>query len=156
MHGGSLLLTGTLYPRNNSGSSSHKTMRDKTMRSNAPFLHRPGILSVALSCLALLVSCSPDTPVTNETETAFDTMEPTASGTARTTHETGGEFTPTHTVMARLNLRPSASLNTTPITVLKVGAQVEYISETDGWYHVNTKSSGKGWCSSNYLSPLKH
>ena len=126
------------------------------MRSNAQFLRQPGILSIALSCMALLVSCSPDKPAINETETVFDTMEPTASGIVQTTHETEEEFTPTHTVKARLNLRPSASLSTTPITVLKVGAQVEYISETDDWYYVNTKSSGKGWCSSNYLSSLKH
>ncbi len=68
--------------------------------------------------------------------------------------ETERVFMPTHTVKDRLNLRPSASLSTTPITVLKVGVQVEYISETDDWYYVNTQSHGKGWCSSDYLSPL--
>ncbi|NOR39927.1 MAG: SH3 domain-containing protein [Gammaproteobacteria bacterium] len=126
------------------------------MRSNAQLLSRLGIFSIALSCMALLVSCSPDEPAFNETETAFDTMEPTASGIVQAINETDREFTPTHTVKARLNLRPSASLSTMPITVLKVGAQVEYISEIDDWYYVNTEFNGKGWCSSNYLSSLKH
>ena len=126
------------------------------MRNNARFLHCLGIFSIALSCVALLVSCSPDKPALDEAETAFDTMEPTASGNVQTTNETEREFTPTHAVKARLNLRPSASLSSTPITVLKVGAQVEYISEIDDWYYVNTESIGKGWCSSNYLSSLKH
>lgn len=91
-----------------------------------------------------------------ETESVFETMEPPASGIAHTTHETEEEFTPTHTVKTKINLRPAASLSTTPITVLKVGTQVEYISEIDDWYYVNTKSSGTGWCSSSYLSALKH
>ena len=91
---------------------------------------------------------------TNEAESVFDTMEPTASGIATATNESTKEFTPTHTVNAKLNLRPSASLNTTPIAVLKVGAQVEYISEIDGWYYVNAESIGKGWCASSYLSSL--
>ena len=63
-------------------------------------------------------------------------------------------FIPTHTVRAKLNLRPSASLDTTPIAVLKVGSEVEYIREADGWYYVNTQLHGKGWCSSEYLSSL--
>jgi len=66
----------------------------------------------------------------------------------------GNVFIPTHTVKARVNLRPSASLHTTPIAVLNVGTEVEYISKSDGWYYVNTQSHGKGWCSSEYLSPL--
>ena len=95
-----------------------------------------------------------DNPVINEAESVFDTMEPTASGIVSTTHETIEKFTPTHTVNAKLNLRPSASLSTTPIAVLKVGAHVEHISEIDGWYYVNTESNGKGWCASSYLSSL--
>ena len=67
---------------------------------------------------------------------------------------TGKVFTPTHTVKDRLNLRPSASLSTTPIAVLKIGSKVEYINEIDDWYYVSTQSHGKGWCSSDYLSPL--
>lgn len=66
----------------------------------------------------------------------------------------GKVFIPTHTVKARVNLRPSASLHTTPIAVLNVGTEVEYISKSDGWYYVSTQSHGKGWCSSDYLSPL--
>jgi hypothetical protein len=66
----------------------------------------------------------------------------------------GKVFIPTHTVKARVNLRPSASLHTTPIAVLNVGTEIEYISKSDGWYYVNTQSHGKGWCSSDYLSPL--
>jgi hypothetical protein len=66
----------------------------------------------------------------------------------------GKVFIPTHTVKARVNLRPSASLHTTPIAVLNVGTEVEYISKSDGWYYVNTQSHGKGWCSSDYLSHL--
>jgi hypothetical protein len=62
-------------------------------------------------------------------------------------------FVPTHTVDARLNLRPSNSLDATPIAVLDAGTAVEYIKETDGWYYVNTENHGKGWCSSRYLSP---
>ena len=93
---------------------------------------------------------------TNEAESVFDTMEPTASGIATAINESTKEFTPTHTVNAKLNLRPSASLNTTPIAVLKVGAQVEYISEINGWYYVNAESIGKGWCASSYLSSLQH
>lgn len=95
-----------------------------------------------------------DNPAINEAELLFDSMEPTASGIVSTTHATLEEFTPTHTVNAKLNLRPAASLSTTPITVLKVGTYVEYISEIDGWYYVNTESGGKGWCASNYLSSL--
>jgi hypothetical protein len=77
-----------------------------------------------------------------------------ASSSLQQITETGKEFIPTHTVKTRVNLRPSASLNTTPITVLNIGTEVEYISESDGWYYVNTQSHGAGWCSSEYLSPL--
>ena len=82
--------------------------------------------------------------------------EPNASrsGYMRMTFKTAKAFVPTHTVRANLNLRPSASLNTTPIAVLKVGSEVEYIKEANGWYYVNTQLHGKGWCSSEYLSPL--
>jgi len=80
--------------------------------------------------------------------------EPNTSRSAHMTSEAVKAFVPTHTVRARLNLRPSASLATTPITVLKVGSEVEYIKEADGWYYVNTQLHGKGWCSSGYLSSL--
>jgi hypothetical protein len=80
--------------------------------------------------------------------------EPDASRSADMTPEAVKPFVPTHTVRANLNLRPSPSLNTTPITVLKAGSDVEYIKEDDGWYFVNTQLHGKGWCSSNYLTSL--
>jgi len=80
--------------------------------------------------------------------------EPDASRSAHMTSEAVKAFVPTHTVKTRLNLRPSASLNTTPITVLKAGSEVEYIKEADGWYYVNTQLHGKGWCSPEYLSSL--
>jgi hypothetical protein len=80
--------------------------------------------------------------------------EPDALRSAHITSEAVKVFVPTHTVRAKLNLRPSASLDTTPIAVLKVGSEVEYIREANGWYYVNTQSHGKGWCSSEYLSSL--
>ena len=64
-------------------------------------------------------------------------------------------FVPTHIVKTRVNLRPAASLNTTPIAVLDVGTEVEYLSKSDGWYYVNTRSHGQGWCSSEYLDTLQ-
>lgn len=63
-------------------------------------------------------------------------------------------FTPTHIVATKLNLRPSASLNATPIGVLPTGTKVQKIGENGGWYHVNTETYGKGWCFSRYLNPL--
>ena len=80
--------------------------------------------------------------------------EPNASRSAHMTSEAVKAFVPTHTVRTKLNLRPSASLDTTPIAVLKVGSEVEYIREADGWYYVNTQFHGKGWCASEYLSSL--
>jgi uncharacterized protein YgiM (DUF1202 family) len=64
-------------------------------------------------------------------------------------------FKPTHTVNAKLNLRPSPSLSSTPITVLNVGANVKYINKRDDWYFVYSESHGEGWCSSKYLSPIQ-
>jgi hypothetical protein len=80
--------------------------------------------------------------------------ESTASRSPQITTEAGREFVPTHIAKARVNLRPAASLNTTPVTVLDAGTKVRYIRESDGWYFVNTPSHGKGWCSSEYLAPL--
>jgi hypothetical protein len=83
-----------------------------------------------------------------------DMNESDASGVVHTAPETEKAFVPTHRVNARVNLRPSASLNTTPITVLKIGTEVEYLRKADDWYYVNTQLHGKGWCSSDHLSPL--
>jgi len=80
--------------------------------------------------------------------------EPNASTSADMTPEAVKAFVPTHTVRANLNLRPSPSLNTRPIAVLKAGSEVEYIKENDDWYYVNTQLHGEGWCSSKYLSSL--
>jgi hypothetical protein len=83
-----------------------------------------------------------------------DTNESNASSAIQRTTETEKAFVASHTVKARVNLRSSASLHTTPIAVLNVGTAVEYIGKSDGWYYVNTQSHGKGWCSSDHLSPL--
>jgi len=63
-------------------------------------------------------------------------------------------FTPTHIVKSRLNLRRSASSKAMSIAVMEAGSKVHYMRESDGWYYVNAPSYGKGWCSSEYLSPL--
>jgi hypothetical protein len=93
-------------------------------------------------------------PEPAEANSAFDMNESSASRVVDNAPEAVKVFIPTHTVKARVNLRPSASLHTTPIAVLNVGTEVEYISKSDSWYYVNTRSHGKGWCSSEYLSPL--
>jgi hypothetical protein len=88
---------------------------------------------------------------------------PTSAGNQYTSSTTGHRvadpaniisFVPTHIVNAKLNLRPSKSLDTTPVAVLEAGTEVEYIKETDGWFYVNTEQHGKGWCASEFLSPL--
>jgi septal ring factor EnvC (AmiA/AmiB activator) len=93
-------------------------------------------------------------PESADTNPTLEANESNVSRAVQTATETGEAFIPSHTVKARVNLRPSASLHTTPIAVLNVGTEVEYISKSDGWYYVNTLAHGKGWCSSEYLSPL--
>jgi hypothetical protein len=90
----------------------------------------------------------------DETVSAGASTEPPVAELAPMTVETVELFTPTHSVTARLNLRPSASLTATPIALLPSGTRVEKISEYGAWYYVNTETHGKGWCSSEYLSPL--
>ena len=85
---------------------------------------------------------------------AVDSMEPTAAALAPKAAKWEEVFTPTHTVTINLNLRPSPSLNTTPIGILSTGTKVEKISENGPWFHVYTETQGKGRCSSDYLSPL--
>ena len=63
-------------------------------------------------------------------------------------------FIPTHVVKDRLNLRSSTSRDDAPIGVLSAGTRVSYIDEVNGWYYVDTEQLGKGWCASEYLSPL--
>jgi Bacterial SH3 domain len=93
-------------------------------------------------------------PESADANSAFDMNDSSASSVVDNAPEAVKVFIPTHTVKARVNLRPSASLHTTPIAVLNVGTEVEYISKSDGWYYVNTQSHGKGWCSSDFLYPL--
>ncbi len=93
-------------------------------------------------------------PESADANSAFDMNESNGSSANQITTEAEKAFVPTHIVKARVNLRPSASLNTKPIAVLNVGTEVEYISKSDGWYYVNTQSHGKGWCSPDYLSHL--
>lgn len=68
---------------------------------------------------------------------------------------TANSFVPTHTATTRLNLRPAASLDSKPVATLSAGTMVEYIHESGVWYYVNTEQHGKGWCASQYLSPLQ-
>lgn len=63
-------------------------------------------------------------------------------------------FIPTHVTKTRLNLRTSTSLDDAPIGVLNTGTGVKYLDEENGWYYVDTEMFGKGWCASEYLSPL--
>lgn len=63
-------------------------------------------------------------------------------------------FVPTHIANTRLNLRTSTSLDDAPIGVLSTGTEVKYLDEENGWYYVDTELLGKGWCASEYLSPL--
>ena len=81
-------------------------------------------------------------------------IKETASDGIELSAKTDQEFTPTHIVKTRLNLRPSMSLDTTPVAILQHGTEVEYIHEDNGWYYVNTETHGKGWCAAEYLSPL--
>jgi|GEM_PF-1169707 len=110
--------------------------------------------SIAIAETNRAASSLQQIPESADAKSAFDMNESSASRVVDNTTETGKAFIPTHTVKARVNLRPSASLHTTPIAVLNVGTEVEYISKSDGWYYVNTQSHGKGWCSSDFLSPL--
>ena len=99
-------------------------------------------------------SSSQEIPVPAGVNSIVDIIDSHVSSVVDNIPETGEAFIPSHTVEARVNLRPSASLHTTPIAVLNVGTEVEYIRKSDGWYYVNTLAHGKGWCSSEYLSPL--
>jgi hypothetical protein len=79
----------------------------------------------------------------------------TGSDTAALMPETESIFVPTHRVTARVNLRPSPSVETLPITTLDNGVEVQYLREDGNWFYVDTKVHGKGWCASEYLSPLR-
>ena len=77
-----------------------------------------------------------------------------ASGIADSAAISDKTFIPTHVVMSRLNLRTSTSLDDAPIGVMSTGTEVSYIDEANGWYYVDTEQLGKGWCASEFLSPL--
>lgn len=84
-----------------------------------------------------------------------NTVELDTSGITNSQQEAEIGFVPTHTVKTRLNLRPSTSLDEAPIALLGAGTKVRYIDEEDGWYYVDTELHGKGWCASEFLSPLQ-
>jgi hypothetical protein len=90
---------------------------------------------------------------TQHPSTPQSLSDSTSSPAIQASNESAQAFLPTHIVKTRVNLRPAASLNSAPVTVLDVGTKVEYLSKSDGWYYVNTQSHGKGWCSSDHLSP---
>jgi uncharacterized protein YgiM (DUF1202 family) len=87
-------------------------------------------------------------------DTASGKPKINASDIAPHSEKSEDAFVTTHTVKTRLNLRSSPSLHATTIAILDTGAEVEYIREDDGWYYVNTELHWKGWCASEYLSPL--
>ena len=93
--------------------------------------------------------------VTVEAKPRLHATEPDATAAIADKANTVIAFKPTHTVNAKLNLRPSPSLSSTPITVLNAGTKVKYINKRDGWYFVHTEFHGEGWCSSKYLSPIR-
>jgi len=90
----------------------------------------------------------------DEHDSESDSSRVSVSRDVRGAPETSEPFVATHTVKAKLNLRPTTSLDSKPIAVLKVGTEVQYIRESDGWDYVMTQFHGKGWCSSKYLSPV--
>ena len=100
-----------------------------------------------------------DKESSNQVDTPEDysdsTVEPDTSDITNLHSDKEDAFDPTHMVKTRLNLRPSTSLDEAPIALLEVGTMVKYIDEEDGWYYVDTALHGKGWCASEYLSPLQ-
>lgn len=95
-----------------------------------------------------------DVPETATKDHSDHTVELDTSGITNSLQETVIAFVPTHTVKTRLNLRPSTSQDVAPIALLEAGAMVRYIDKEDGWYYVDTALHVKGWCASEYLSPL--
>ena len=87
-------------------------------------------------------------------EQARETLQPTTSESQDSAAASATAFIPTHVVKTRLNLRTSRSLDNVPIGILNTGTEIRYIDEVNGWYYVDTRQLGKGWCASEYLSPL--
>ena len=84
----------------------------------------------------------------------YNPADPQASVLADGAATSDKAFKPTHAVRTRLNLRTSTSPDDAPIGVLSAGTEVRYINEENGWYYVDTEQFGKGWCASEFLSPL--
>lgn len=78
-------------------------------------------------------------PESNEAKSAPTTDESNASIITQVSADTSKPFIPTHIVEASLNLRPTATISSRPITTLEVGTEVQYISQSDGCYYVNTR-----------------
>jgi hypothetical protein len=95
-----------------------------------------------------------DLSESDEHDSENNSSRVSVSRTVRGVPETREPFVATHMVKAKLNLRPTTSLDSKPIAVLKAGTEVQYIRESDGWDYVMTQSNVKGWCSSEYLSPV--
>ena len=87
-------------------------------------------------------------------EQARETLQPTTSESQDSAAASATAFIPTHVVKTRLNLRTSRSLDNVPIGILNTGTEIRYIDEVNGWYYVDTRQLGKGWCASKYLSTL--
>ena len=87
-------------------------------------------------------------------EQAREKLQPTTSESQDSAAASAMAFIPTHVVKTRLNLRTSRSVDNTPIGIMNTGTEVRYIDEVNGWYYVDTRQLGKGWCASEYLSPL--
>jgi uncharacterized protein YgiM (DUF1202 family) len=95
-----------------------------------------------------------DLPEPADEKPVFNLANSQASGVTDSAAKSDKTFIPTHVVKDRLNLRSSKSLDDAPIGVLSTGTEVSYIDEANGWYYVDTEQLGKGWCASEYLSPL--
>jgi hypothetical protein len=95
-----------------------------------------------------------DTPEPADEKPVTSMADSQASGVTDSAAKSDNTFIPTHVVKTRLNLRTSISLDDAPIGVLSTGTKVSYIDEANGWYYVDTERLGKGWCASQYLSPL--
>jgi hypothetical protein len=108
--------------------------------------------------LARLMAASEHTLTTEPPPPSTEHKEvpvPTGSDTAASMPESESIIVPTHRVVARVNLRPSASVDGLPITTLNIGDEVQYLREDGTWYYVDAGVHGKGWCASEYLSSIQ-
>jgi hypothetical protein len=92
----------------------------------------------------------------SESESSAALLDARESSVALSAIETPGRvgaFSPTHTVTTKVNLRSSASVDSTSFGVLATGTKIQKIRENGDWYYVNTEEFGTGWCAARYLSP---